>query len=77
MIYFTYKKRRPARSNFRATDNVIYYNYINDSPTASITYVDDTSTIKAFTDDRNTVNVEYLSNKKLHIINMCYYIYYH
>ena len=35
--------------------------------------LDDTSTIKAFTDDRNTVNVEYLINKELHIIKMCYY----
>ena len=30
MIYFTYKMRRPPRINFRATDIVIYYNYIND-----------------------------------------------
>ena len=34
--------------------------------------LDDTSTIKAFTDDTNTVNVEYLINEELHIINMCY-----
>ena len=26
---------------------------------------DDTSTIKTFTDDRNTVNIEYLINKDL------------
>ena len=32
--------------------------------------LDDTSTIKAFTDDTNTVNVEYLINKELHVINM-------
>ena len=30
--------------------------------------LDDTSTIKAFTDDTNTVNVEYFINKELHII---------
>ena len=30
--------------------------------------LDDTSTIKAFTDDKNTENVEYLINKELHII---------
>ena len=29
--------------------------------------LDDTSTIKAFTDDTNTVNVEYLINKELNI----------
>ena len=33
--------------------------------------LDGTSTIKAFTDDTNTVNVEYLINKELHIINIC------
>ena len=32
--------------------------------------LDDTSTIKAFTDDTNTVNVEYVINKELHITNM-------
>ena len=34
--------------------------------------LDDTSTITAFTDDTNTVNVEYLINKGLpvHIINI-------
>ena len=64
MIYFTCEKRRPQRINFRATDIVIYYNCINDFPKASI------STIKAFTDDINTVNVEYLINKELHIINI-------
>ena len=42
MIYFTYKKMCPQRINFRATDIVIYYNYINDFPKDSITYVDDT-----------------------------------
>ena len=42
---------------------------MNDFPKASITYVDDASTIKAFTDDTNTVNVEYLINKELHIIH--------
>ena len=30
----------------------------------------DTSTIKAFTDNTNTINVEYLINKELHIINI-------
>ena len=68
MIYFTYKKRSPSRIHFRATDIVIYYNYINDFSKDSITYVDDISTITAFTDDTNTVNVEYLINKELHII---------
>ena len=32
--------------------------------------LDDTSTITAFTDDTNRVNVEYLINKGLHIINI-------
>ena len=32
--------------------------------------LDDTSTIKAFTDDTNTVDVEYLINKELRIINI-------
>ena len=32
--------------------------------------LDDTSTIKAFTDDTNTVNVGYLINKELHIISI-------
>ena len=35
--------------------------------------LDDTSIMKAFTADTNTVNVEYLINKELHIINMYYY----
>ena len=30
MIYFTYEKRHPPRINIKATDIVIYYNYIND-----------------------------------------------
>ena len=32
--------------------------------------LDDTSTIKAFADDTNTVNVEYFINKELHLINI-------
>ena len=32
--------------------------------------LDDTSTIKAFTDNTNTVNVKYLINKELNIINI-------
>ena len=32
--------------------------------------LDDTSTIKAFTDGTNTMNVEYLITKELHIINI-------
>ena len=32
--------------------------------------LDDTSTIKAFTDDTNTVNVGYFINKELHIISI-------
>ena len=32
--------------------------------------LDDTSTIKAFTDDTNKLNVEYLINEEQHIINI-------
>ena len=32
--------------------------------------LNDTSSIKAFADDKNTVNVEYLINKELHTIKI-------
>ena len=32
--------------------------------------LNDASSVKAYTDDTNTVNVEYLINKELHIINI-------
>ena len=49
--------------NFRVIDIVICYNYITDFPKASITYA---STTKVFTDETNTVNVEYMITKELH-----------
>ena len=62
MIHFAYIKRRPPRIIISLTIilSMIFQKMI----------LDDTSTIKAFTDDTNTVDVEYLINKELRIINI-------
>ena len=71
MRYFTYKNMRPPRINVRALLFTIIISMIFRKPAyVGLIILDHTSTIKAVTDDTNTVNVECSINKELHIINI-------
>ena len=73
MIYINYKKRRPQGyilGPLALLFTVIISMIFRKPAYLMLMILDDTSTIKAFTDDTNTMNVEYLINKELHIINI-------